>query len=86
MASGRSEHETPPHDAMQLEFMLRREGGKGNGNPVPGRILDCRTQSSLSKPFEVSTALIEYRLKVSGGMRTYKATPGQSCRRIDRSD
>ena len=31
------------------------------------------TQSNLSKRFEVSTALIEYRLKVTGGMRTYKA-------------
>ncbi|MHA2065812.1 MAG: hypothetical protein ACXABY_15680, partial [Candidatus Thorarchaeota archaeon] len=31
-----SEHETPPHAAMQLEFMLRGEGGKGNGNGATG--------------------------------------------------
>ncbi len=30
MANGRSDHTTPPHAAMQLGSMLRREGAEGN--------------------------------------------------------
>jgi len=31
MANGRSDHATPPHCAMQLGSMLRREAAKDNG-------------------------------------------------------